>query len=800
MRNGEHLWRATALLAALACGVAVADDGVLRIDFGTESSPVRTGWRRVTHKTKWATDAAVGWVDPNGLWSKDWPLSREWTYSESRGRKYPPPVYMTDLRRDHVGGRGGGALRLRAEDGDYGVWLLLGTAGGRREAVWHTAVIGEHPSVERHDGFRRFAQATVAGPYEPRVLKVGARAAGGVLEVRFASGSQWNVSALVAARLDTWDRLARDEIAGIHREVFHLPGDVRSEWREGRASDGGPRPQPTEREKARGFLLYHRHALSPIWPDTTPRRDECDPTLRVFCSLGEYEPLTFTILPVEKLAYLSVDVGELKNAAGQVLSESSWTVRQVRYMHVRPNYSTHGTHYRAPDLLMPLDGPLRELDAKENVRIWLTVRAGASTPPGLYRGEATISTMLHRMRDVKPLPLPEVQTKLPIELRVLPIKLQQDRSLVYGTYYRHPYDRARRAPDAFSRRWWERKAEYEFADMAAHGLNAYVDGISGKMDEAGRWTMDFDALGAKIDLARRHGFDKPVICHIPTSVVWRKHMTGQMGSHLRLVKELPPKGFFEDMTRMVAAIEAGRKRRQWPELLYYPIDEPGRGEAHVRFMVEVLKAIRRVPGVRTYVTADPAHEAFAPMKPHVDVWCCQPFSVPREQVLADAAKGVEYWCYPNHIAGENDHTPAAGARMTYGFGFWRSGFKALTPWIYQSVVGDPWNYLDGAYMDFFNRTDDEGRPIPCVLWECYREGIDDVRYVTTLRRWIARAREAGRTKKADAAEKELKFVWDSIDVQEKYKYDGLWDPETFDVYRWLIAKQILDLQEALGTR
>ena len=69
--------------------------------------------------------------------------------------------------------------------------------------------------------------------------------------------------------------------------------------------------------------------------------------------------------------------------------------------------------------------------------------------------------------------------------------------------------------------------------------------------------------------------------------------------------------------------------------------------------------------------------------------------------------------------------------MTYGFDFWRSGFRASTPWIYQAVIGDPWNYLDGSAMDFFNRTDD-----------------------------VARA--------------ELKYVRDNIDGQEKYKYDGLW--------------------------
>jgi len=165
-----------------------------------------------------------------------------------------------------------------------------------------------------------------------------------------------------------------------------------------------------------------------------------------------------------------------------------------------------------------------------------------------------------------------------------------------------------------------------------------------------------------------------------------------------------------------------------------------------------------------------------------------------------ARPGVEYWCYPNHVSGENDHTPVAGARMTYGFGFWRSGFRTLIPWIYKYDAGNPWNYLDSHYMDFFNRTDDDGSTLPVTLYEAYREGIDDGRYITTLRHWIQRAKQAGREKLARDAGADLAYVWDAVRVRIKYKYDGLWDPEAFDVYRWILARRILELQDALEWR
>ncbi|MBM4037163.1 MAG: hypothetical protein FJ290_01500 [Planctomycetes bacterium] len=774
-------WTALLLVAGAACA------GTVRIDFGTETSPVRPGFLRVTDRTAFGEDTAVGWLKADGLVARDNPVPRDWKPDPSRGRDYPPPIYTTDLRQDCVQGTGAATLAVRVPDGAYRVWLLCGSAGGHRSQVWN--VVASCPAPPASPDWKE--AATFAGPFACRVLQGRAAATGQQLVLALDTKSRWVVNALLVVPEAEWETVRTTEVVKLEQEVFLLPDDVLAKWKHTPHKDDAPMPAPTEAEVARGFLVYHRPYLTTVWPNTVPRREECEPTVRAFASRDEYEPLTFTLLPLRDLDEVAVRIGALRTDDGQAIPGDDICVRYVRYMHVRPNYSTHGIYYRAPDVLMPFVKP-QSLARGESFRVWATVHVDAFAPAGLYTGEAVVTVGAREA------------ARVPLVLRVLPIKLQKDLSLVYGTYYHHPYDEAANAPDAFSRQWWRHKAEAEAADMAAHGLNAIVSGINGRMDDKGRWQLDFDGLDAKLDLCRRHGLTKPVICHIPTSHIYARHMKAAMGSHLRLL-QMPPQAFFDDLTACVRAIEAERQRRQWPELLYYPVDEPSESDLSVKFMVEVMKAIkRREPiagngrGARTYVTADPAHEAFAPLKPVVDVWCCQPFTFPREKVLADMKeRGIEYWCYPNHIAGENDHTPAAGARMTYGFGFWRSGFRALTPWIYQSVVSDPWNYLDGGYMDFFNRTDDDGRPIPVALWEAYREGIDDGRYITTLGRAIARAREAGHAKLADETQAELQYVWDAIRVQEKYKHEGLWDPALFDRYRWLLARQILRIQEAL---
>jgi hypothetical protein len=392
---------------------------------------------------------------------------------------------------------------------------------------------------------------------------------------------------------------------------------------------------------------------------------------------------------------------------------------------------------------------------------------------------------------------------VPLSVRVLPIRLRKNPEHIYGMYYHDPLRRCspRNTPEANA--YFARKAELERQDMVEHGMNSHVADITGlERDKQGNWKLDGAPNEVRFAMDRKYGLaGKPMAVGFPVSW-WYSVLVDKrgMGSHMRLVTSDVPQSFFDEVTKMVEAIEREKKNYQWPEFLYYPIDEPSGHAASVKFMVNVMKAIKRVPGVRTYVTADPSEDHFDPMWPYVDVWCCQPFVFGYEKIQRlSREKHVEFWCYPNHISGENDHTPIKGARMTWGFGFWKSGFKTLIPWIYQADIGDPWNYLDGSSMDFGIRSTADGEPIPVALWEAFREGIDDGRYLYTLQQLAVEGKQRGgrAAELAGMAERELKFVWDSIVPQEKYKYDDLWNGLDFDAYRWLLAAKILDLQEAL---
>ncbi|HRR34648.1 MAG TPA: hypothetical protein P5026_11145 [Kiritimatiellia bacterium] len=756
------------LTLSIAAATALHAAPIL-FDFGTADSPLYTGAQRVTEK---GGDNAQ-WESSVKPVARAYPIQRDWKENTHTRRKDPPASYHTELTCDHVASDAPAALTLAVPAGAYRLVLLCGRAGGRAEQVWDICVTPEHGAS---------AQATFAGPHELRALTLDAVTGTRGIRLDLTTRSRWALNAVIAVQAAEWEAAQRETVEPLLRDALLLPRDVLADWKIVPRPDPTPEPVWSTRQQQDGVAVYARPWCDPVWPDHKPRQHELDAPVRAFATPGEYEPLTFTLHARRAVTNVDVRISALAGTNGRErieLPASDIDVRYVRYMFVRPNYNAFNTAYRAPDVLMPWQP--QPIPRGENLRLWLTVRVSQGQPAGLYHGCATV-TADHTVLEV------------PLTLRVLPITLLKDRSLIYGQYYRHPLPNSERAPDAFSRAWWQRKAEAEHVDMREHGMNTVVLGLSGWYKD-GRWQFAFDTLQRNLDLARGVGFDKPFVCSFPCSALYRKHMNNaDMGSHLSQIK-MPPDAFFEELTWMVQTIEAEARRRQWPELLYYPVDEPSTSPDAVAFMTRVMAAIKKVPSVRTYVTADPGHEQFAPMRPYVDVWCCQPFSLGREAVLADMkSRGVEYWCYPNHISGENDHTPTIGARMTYGFGFWQSGYRCLIPWIYQSMAGDPWSYLDASTSDFFNRTADDGTPIPVTLWEAYREGIDDHRYLFTLETAIARAEAAGRHAAASRAREVLTRILETMNIQPKYKHDGLWSAGAFDAWRWALAEQIMALQ------
>lgn len=276
---------------------------------------------------------------------------------------------------------------------------------------------------------------------------------------------------------------------------------------------------------------------------------------------------------------------------------------------------------------------------------------------------------------------------------------------------------------------------------------------------------------------------------------------GTHENHWR-VNPLPPPAFYARVTELFRAFETERKAKGWPEFVCCPIDEV---DASCKEFGAGVYAAVKAAGLRTYATKDPVGADAADYAPHLDVWCSQPYSVPYERIVS--RNRFEYWCYPNHNAGEikDRRTMCKGGRMTYGFGLWRSGYTTLIPWHWcWPSEPDPFDYLRGRFSGCGQRVDDDGEVIPAVYWACFREGYDDARYLYTLQQAIVQ-REGAKDPACLAALGEgrrlLEQTWDAIRVQPRYLADGMWPSEEFDAIRWRLAAQTERLLEypATGT-
>jgi len=102
-------------------------------------------------------------------------------------------------------------------------------------------------------------------------------------------------------------------------------------------------------------------------------------------------------------------------------------------------------------------------------------------------------------------------------------------------------------------------------------------------------------------------------------------------------------------------------------------------------------------------------------------------------------------------------------RLCNGYWLWRSPLMAHTPWTYYAFGGSPFDDLDSDRHDFAYAAPHPTKPemVSTLEWECFREGYDDLRYLTTLEQALAAAGK--RQPNAPAVQRAralLKRYWD----------------------------------------
>ncbi len=317
-------------------------------------------------------------------------------------------------------------------------------------------------------------------------------------------------------------------------------------------------------------------------------------------------------------------------------------------------------------------------DAKQ---LWLTVQVPIDAKDGIYSGRLTI-TDDQGLREA-----------LDINLQVLPVDLHAPR-IQYSIYYRGTLSDV---PSISSERKGQEQFLAELRNMLAHGVTYPT--VYQPLNRA--------ALGKTLEMRKHVKLDESTLFYLGTGT-GNPQTSGELDGlkrRLSVIKEI--------------AGEHGIER-----VYLYGVDE-AKGEK----LVSQRRAwqLVRDEGIKVF-TAGQA-EAFPVVGDLLDL-LVMAGKLQRAQAESVHQIGHKIFSYANPPTGpENPEI----FRRNYGLELWRNNYDGAMPYAYQDSMAFTWNDFDHArYRDHNFTYPTVDGVIDTIAWEGFREGIDDVRYVTTL--------------------------------------------------------------------
>jgi len=479
-------------------------------------------------------------------------------------------------------------------------------------------------------------------------------------------------------------------------------------------------PQPTPNERDRGYILFSRNYLRLLFENSVPLAEERVAELSLSAAPGEAEPRVLAIYALRDLPRVELRASDLRGPRGATIPAARIDIRRVRF-HDKQGQERWGP-YNAGLMRVPL---FLEPAAHASVRanstqpFWITVHVPEDAPPGEYTGSVAIAAQGAAPATVS------------LRVTVWPFKLAQPRGIFFGMYARFRSD-----PE-----WLLRN----FRDMRAHGMTTVglCSPFGGKMLWQGaRVVIPWDgtsALERAMDAYVKAGFPEPL--------VWL--MGGDIVRFALRQGELESEAFARAYRGVIEEILRRAKQLSWPEIIFQPVDEPFEHYDRMPTARRCLEILKSIPGVRTeedgpntksrrlnevYDLCDfiVFHDGPVMVRGTFDAQAW------REFLARIRRDGKAVWFYNIDLTGWHPEPQ----RFMYGFGLWHSGATGCLSWCYQNAVNERNPELvyqrPAALLYCFPQTKNELGG-PCTGWEATREGVDDYRYILTLRQLVDRA-------------------------------------------------------------
>ena len=468
-----------------------------------------------------------------------------------------------------------------------------------------------------------------------------------------------------------------------------------------------------------------------VLPNTFPVPGIVGTKLSIAACPGEYEPASFAVHGFKALRDVTVEWGAATSGEFTLPPEQIevhivkcwWQagvgIADVKHPTLTPELllkdadfvhaEDETKHNRLRDPETPMDACELQpvfIPAGETQQFWVTVHIPEGTSPGTYTGRMTLKAQN----------APEMV--MPFTIEALPFALEPS-VLRYSIYYR-----GRLAEDlkgSIASKWKSpRQYSAEMRNLKAHGITHPT------------CHQDFDEpqlLDRAIELRKRAG-----IAVDPFYTLGLQTRGYTSPKELAALKEQVRSGL------------AQVRRHGIKELYIYGIDEAS-GEALKSERASFQAA--REAGAKVFVAcASGAFELIG------DLLNLAVFNGPLNPGEAKKWHSLEHriFSYANPQVGlEEPET----YRRNYGLALWKAGYDGAMNYAYQHNFGDI--YVDGDHETFrdhvFAYPTADG-VIDTIQWEGFREGVDDVRYLTTLLKAIENAADD----KADLAKEAKQWI------------------------------------------
>ena len=508
-----------------------------------------------------------------------------------------------------------------------------------------------------------------------------------------------------------------------------------------------------------------------------PLPDVCKPgrVLTVSACRGEYEPASFVVVTDQPLKGVEIEVGALKGSQGTLDADAvdvrivwHWVAgSRIGDLHPARNVLVKNDsmlmvkpmpteEYPARSIIVAPNGlrdatQLQPVDIDDLKQFWITVQVPREAKSGSYRAGLKI----------KPQNAPPAE--LTLNLEVYPFELlapMMENSIYYPVTLV-----AEGSPDWRTGKWvntaWITPKQYllELENMVAHGLtnpNIYT-GVQWDAEGA----MDFDNFEKVLALREQAGIGPGVPLYAMSNVAEPISKKLSVDEKKQRVED-------------VRMIMDWARQRGYPDLYWAGMDEASGSR-----LVGERDSFQAVldGGGKTWVACSAGFYNLVSDVLSLPVVMCNPNNVPLDRLQeslsldhprmlplddhegrarAKARLIAEYEQMVSVIPLEKsgyravlDSTHRRGNRVfayafpwtsapvpethrrTHGLALWQMGFDGSMNWAYTHIKGSlgPAAIRQGGY-GYVIRTEDG--VLDKLRWEGFREGVDDVRYLTTL--------------------------------------------------------------------